>query len=353
MTDARYNLTDRNRYNYSFDPEGDDWAARLLRQVPDGADVLELGPGPGAMTRVLVARGHSVTAVENDPSAIAELTAMGAEVLACDLNGADWANRLEGRRFGAILACDVLEHLNQPEVVLVHLRNLAAPAAPVIVSVPNVAYAGLIAGLQLGQFEYADTGLLDRTHVRFFTRANLTQTLVATGWAPEHWESYRLPVEKSEFVWVWQQLGHAQRQALIAGSADFDTYEWMMVATPMADAATARAVSTERELSRLKTQYHALVQVHDDEHASLLEHQKAFSEARTTIAAKDEEIRQLAVTASELRDHQGVLSAELAERDGLLQARALEVNALHESIAALREQGWSGKLRRLVDALRR
>ena len=44
-----------DRYDYAFDPDGDDWAARLLRRVPpEAGSVLELGPGPGAMTRVLL-----------------------------------------------------------------------------------------------------------------------------------------------------------------------------------------------------------------------------------------------------------------------------------------------------------
>ena len=56
-----------NRYDYGYDPQGQAWAARLLRQVRPGDAVLELGPGPGAMTKVLVERGHTVTVIENDP----------------------------------------------------------------------------------------------------------------------------------------------------------------------------------------------------------------------------------------------------------------------------------------------
>ena len=56
-------LTDIDRYNYAFDPDGDVWAARLLRRLPPQGDVLELGPGPGAMTKVMVERGYTVTVV--------------------------------------------------------------------------------------------------------------------------------------------------------------------------------------------------------------------------------------------------------------------------------------------------
>ena len=111
-------MSDIERYDYAFDPEGDAWAARLLRRVPHGASVLELGPGPGAMTQVLRARGQAVTVVENDPAALQALQALGVEVVQADLDGAAWLDALQGQRFGAILACDVLEHLRQPQTAV-------------------------------------------------------------------------------------------------------------------------------------------------------------------------------------------------------------------------------------------
>ncbi|HQX85316.1 MAG TPA: rRNA adenine N-6-methyltransferase family protein, partial [Aestuariivirga sp.] len=80
-------MTSIDRYNYAFDPEGDAWAARLLRRLPPQGDVLELGPGPGAMTRVMVDRGYRVTVVENDPGALKCLEALGVEVIAADKAG--------------------------------------------------------------------------------------------------------------------------------------------------------------------------------------------------------------------------------------------------------------------------
>lgn len=346
-------VTERDRYNYSFDPEGEDWAARLLRRVPQGAHVLELGPGPGAMTRVLLDRGHSVTVIENDPEALATLKALDVEVLSVDLNATKWCDQLRERRFGAILACDVLEHLNQPEATLRALRALAEPAAPLIVSVPNVAYGGLIAGLYLGRFEYTATGLLDRTHVRFFTRNSLTKALIESGWAPEYWDGYRLPIEHSEFVWAWQQLGQTQRQALILGSPEFDIYEWMTVATPISDVVAASAAATDREMVELKRELHALMQVHEQEHTSLIEHQKAFAEARIAIAGKEEEVRHLALAAEQLRNQHSALANELTERTDRLTSIEAELESVRQELSGLRLHGWPGRMRRLLSALRR
>lgn len=101
------------RYDYAFDPEGDAWAARLLRRVPSGASVLELGPGPGAMTQVLCGRGHAVTVVENDPSALQALKPLGVQVVEANLDEPTWLSALQERRFDAILACDVHKEKNK------------------------------------------------------------------------------------------------------------------------------------------------------------------------------------------------------------------------------------------------
>ncbi len=342
-------MTGTQRYNYAFDPDGDAWAARLIRQVPAGASVLELGPGPGAMTQVLVNRGHAVTVVENDPDAIQALKALGVEVLSADLNGTTWSDELRGRGFDAILACDVLEHLYEPNVALKSLRELANPGARIVISMPNVAYAGLIAGLQLGQFEYAATGLLDRTHVRFFTRNSLIKTLMLCGWASEHWEGYHVPIEQSEFVWGWKQLSNSQRQALMSDSADFDVYEWMVVATPMSDMYVVRAEAADHQIARLKDELQELTLLHDQEHESLLEHQKAFSEARDVIADQQETLLSKQAALAELQETLETQVVELTERKAEWQR---EIDLLHQELSRLKVQGWPGRVRRLLDALK-
>ena len=108
-------MTDIDRYDYAFDPDGDAWAARLLRQLPPGGSVLELGPGSGAMTKVLVARGYQVTVVENDPQALEAMRALNVNTVEADLDQNQWLADLAGIQFDAVLACDVLEHLRDPQ----------------------------------------------------------------------------------------------------------------------------------------------------------------------------------------------------------------------------------------------
>ncbi|MCZ8222266.1 MAG: methyltransferase domain-containing protein [Acidovorax sp.] len=304
-----------DRYDYAFDPDGEDWAARLLRRVPSAAgSVLELGPGPGAMTRVLLARGYRVTVVENDPEALKVLQTLDVEVISANLDGADWLNALAGRRFDVVLACDVLEHLRTPEDVLQRLSDCVAPMGRLVISVPNIAYAGVVAAMRHGIFDYSDKGQLDRTHVRFFTKRSLEKVLLECGWSPRMWESNRLPVECSELAWCWNALSGDLRQALLAGWQDFDVYQWMVVVTPSADTPAWELADARSTADKLRDDLQALSVVHQRERASLLEHQKAFSEAKEIIGKLQFEIKELNAEADILRAEKKALDADFASR---------------------------------------
>ena len=73
------------------------------------------------------------------------------------------------RKFDVIVLADVLEHLRQPLNVLIHLRDLLSSTGRFVISVPNVANIYVRLSLLFGRFEYADRGILDETHLRFFT----------------------------------------------------------------------------------------------------------------------------------------------------------------------------------------
>ncbi|BEP95147.1 hypothetical protein GmRootA79_35310 [Acidovorax sp. A79] len=306
-------MTNIERYDYAFDPDGEEWAARLLRRIPsDGGSVLELGPGPGAMTRVLLARGHRVTVVENDPEALEVLKTLGVEVIPGNLDGTDWLDAIAGRRFDAVMACDVLEHLRKPEDVLQRLSEFVAPMGRLLISVPNIAYAGVLAAMRNGIFDYSDKGQLDRTHVRFFTKRSIEKVLLDCGWAPRIWEANRVPVECSEFAWYWSALPGEQRQALLAGWQDFDVYQWMVVVTPSIDASAWELSEARGTADRLRDELQALTVVHQRERASLLEHQKAFSEAKEIIAKMQLEIKDLRTDMELLRTEKTAVEAELS-----------------------------------------
>jgi 2-polyprenyl-3-methyl-5-hydroxy-6-metoxy-1,4-benzoquinol methylase len=143
--------------------------AVILARLGDGRGrkALDVGAADGFLSERLTAQGWSVTALERDPTLAARARGRCKEVVVADLEAAP---PLLNGPFEAIVYGDVLEHLSEPRTALIALNRTLAPGGTVIVSVPNVAHLWMRLSLMLGRFDYADRGILDRTHLRFFTR---------------------------------------------------------------------------------------------------------------------------------------------------------------------------------------
>src|SRR3989344_4812218 len=189
-----------------------------------------------------------------------------------------------------------------------------------------------------GIFDYSDKGQLDRTHVRFFTKRSIEKMLLDCGWAPRVWEANRVPVECSEFAGYWSALSGDQRQALLAGWQDFDVYQWMVVVTPSVDAPTWELKEARGMAESLRDELQALTVLHQRERASLLEHQKAFAEAKDLIGKLQQEINELRTEVGSLRAEKTLVESELATTQIALQARTAELN----------DRAWRSRWRRLM-----
>ncbi|HUM17966.1 MAG TPA: class I SAM-dependent methyltransferase [Candidatus Nitrosotalea sp.] len=132
-----------------------------------GRKALDVGAADGFLSERLTAQGWTVTALERDPALAARAHGRCKEVVIADL---ETAPPLLNGPFEAIVYGDVLEHLGDPRAALVALNRTLAPGGMVIVSVPNVAHLWVRLSLLLGRFDYGERGILDRTHLRFFTR---------------------------------------------------------------------------------------------------------------------------------------------------------------------------------------
>jgi 2-polyprenyl-3-methyl-5-hydroxy-6-metoxy-1,4-benzoquinol methylase len=143
-----------------------------------GRRLLDVGAADGLLSRLLTERGWKVTGLEADPAAAAAGAAHCERMIVADLDAGIPA--LEGE-FDAIVCADVLEHLRDPAGALATLRRALARGGQVVISMPNVAHLWMRLSLLAGRFEYAERGILDRTHLRFYTRRTLTALVTGAG----------------------------------------------------------------------------------------------------------------------------------------------------------------------------
>ena len=133
-------------------------------------DVLDVGCGFATTSQHIAKRGNRVTGIESSGEAVAVARGRIAEVIQADLQRLDDVKSSLGeRRFDVIIFADVLEHLAWPIGVLRGYLDLLEEGGTVIISLPNVGLWSVRLSLLLGRFHYAETGVLDRTHLRFFT----------------------------------------------------------------------------------------------------------------------------------------------------------------------------------------
>ena len=85
-------------------------------------------------------------------------------------------------RFDAVLCADVLEHMIDPWAFLSMLRGHLAPGAVVVASIPNIGHVRVVAKIVLNQFQYENEGILDKTHLRFFTQGTIENMFASSGY---------------------------------------------------------------------------------------------------------------------------------------------------------------------------
>jgi len=167
-----------SRYTLKDDPYSSH--SVILDWLGDGRGrrLLDVGAADGLLSRLLTARGWKVTGLEADPVAAAAGAAHCERMIVADLDAG--IPPLEGE-FDAIVCADVLEHLRDPAGALATLRRALARGGQVVISMPNVAHLWMRLSLLAGRFEYAERGILDRTHLRFYTRRTLTALVTGAG----------------------------------------------------------------------------------------------------------------------------------------------------------------------------
>lgn len=170
---------DRSSYYSKDRPE-------LVAAVDPGTSnvVLDVGCGAGAMGARLreAGRASELWGIEVVPEAAQAARARGVYDRLLEGSVEDLVDELPASHFTHVVAGDVLEHLVDPWTVLRGLRRALAPGGRIVCSLPNIRNTSFFAKLLLrGTFEYKDSGVLDRTHLRFFAPRDMRRLFEDTG----------------------------------------------------------------------------------------------------------------------------------------------------------------------------
>lgn len=192
-------MSEKQCYDFPLDIENPANAHGIeLRMVSPRSRVLDVGCHTGILGSILTEqKGCTVVGLDSDEAALAVARGRLSAAVQVDLERPDWSRSLAQthEKFDVAIFGDVLEHTRDPHAILLEAKKLLKPQSGIVVSLPNVANWRVRLGLLAGRFDYRDSGILDRTHLRFFTIASARKLLEDAGFSVEELDlaGYRLP----------------------------------------------------------------------------------------------------------------------------------------------------------------
>lgn len=247
-----------SRYEYGFDPDrANHTAASVFRFAREGGvRVLDLGSGPGIVSGALAEQvDKDVTCVDIESDHLEAASERGVQrTILSDLTSSEWLDQVAGEAFDVIILADVLEHLVEPGELLRQLRraDLVAERGFLVISIPNAAHISIIGALAAGDFPYRPTGLLDETHLRFFTLKSMRRLLEAHGFVVDRVARTIKQLHESEIEDASLPAASEVTRALAGISEEHDVYQYVLRATPMETGPSVSISELEELRARLR-----------------------------------------------------------------------------------------------------
>lgn len=193
-----------SKYDFALDMKSKNSLSVILENIKPNSLVLEVGPAHGRMTKYMKETLNcDVDIVEIDAEAGKVASQWCRNAFLEDKGNIEddylWSHILSELSYDYVIFADVLEHLVDPQKVLSKSKSLLTKDGSVWISIPNIAYNGVIIDLINDQFTYRETGLLDNTHLRFFTMNSLDKMVKKCGFKINFEHNLQNKVSLSEF----------------------------------------------------------------------------------------------------------------------------------------------------------
>lgn len=222
------------KYDFELDLYDENTISWIAQSVEAGSVVLEFGPANGRLTKYLKEKKECrVDIVEIDEESgceaaqYAEVSYIGDEE--GDIEKYYWLS--DNKKYDFIIFADVLEHLIHSDEVLKRCRRVIKENGKILVSIPNAAHNSVIIELFNDEFSYNPTGILDNTHVHFFTRSSFEKMAAASGWAVIGEKAKEIRVGETEIQNAYKQVPREVYKELLHRPHG-NVYQYMFTLVP-------------------------------------------------------------------------------------------------------------------------
>lgn len=151
----------------------------IIRNVSNNLIVLDVGCGFGALGEAVKKKGDNIVyGIDKSEFAINIAKQRIDKAFIADVTEINkLPEEILSSKFDLIIFSDILEHIYNPILILKEYRNLLKDEGYILISVPNIASWTVRLNLLFGRFNYTDTGILDKTHIRFFTIKSIKEVV--------------------------------------------------------------------------------------------------------------------------------------------------------------------------------
>ena len=230
---------EKMKYDTAIDLSNDNTShAMVVGLVGQAKRVLDVGCSTGYLARILRGNGNVVSGVEIDPAAAEQARSALDKLVVGDIESMDFTEHFEEGSFDVVVFADVLEHVRDPAAVLRRVSQLLAPGGSAVLSIPNIAHGSVRLALLEGRFEYRPLGLLDDTHLRFFTRTSLDAMLASAGFRAMEVRRTTADAFATEIP-LAQDHFSAEVIDRVRADPESHTYQFVLRAVPEAEVTTS------------------------------------------------------------------------------------------------------------------
>jgi O-antigen biosynthesis protein len=287
------NLDDRNTSH-----------AVITELVGHDKRVLDVGCAAGILAEFLTERGCRVTGIELDPEAARQAEGRCERVIVGDVERLDLGAELDAESFDVVLFGDVLEHLKDPLRTLKRLKPFLRAEGYVVASIPNVAHGSVRLALMQGRFRYRSLGLLDDTHLRFFTRESVEKLFTDAGFLITELRRTTRDIFDTE-IEVDRELVPDEVRRLVEEDPEASTYQFVLTAHRFGEAGmlaqNIRLLSEQLakrdriiyELNRKLRNFEDLQRLLDDRTEQLAEKEREVAELSQEVAERNDRLGRL------------------------------------------------------------